>query len=158
MSVKQSLNNLINGESDGEQVGSHLALFPPVLLHQSHHEGAAHLVVLGIVVLLQQTEAVLRVGPESVCRTFKRHFHRCNIWQICFLLFCHFCFCKLVFLFLSCCFFLLLIFEFFSTRKRSDSKIMYPPFKKETFRLFQYNYGHLSCIMYEIFKDYTGST
>lgn len=65
-----SSGHLVNGESDGEEVGAHLALFPPVLLHQSHHEGAAHLVVLGIVVLLQQTKAVLRVGPEGVCGTF----------------------------------------------------------------------------------------
>lgn len=67
-------NNLINGEPDGEEVGPHLALFPPVLLHQSHHEGAAHLVFLRVVVLLTQTEAVLRIGPESVCRTFSKHF------------------------------------------------------------------------------------
>lgn len=66
--------NLVDGESDGEEVGSHLALFPPVLLHQSHHEGAAHLVVLGVVVLLQQTQAVLRVGPERVCRTTRKCF------------------------------------------------------------------------------------
>ncbi|KAA8579231.1 hypothetical protein FQN60_007172 [Etheostoma spectabile] len=31
----------------------------------SHHEGAAHVVVLGVIVLLHQTEAVLRVGPEN---------------------------------------------------------------------------------------------
>lgn len=66
--------HLVDGESDGEEVGSHLALFPPVLLHQSHHEGAAHFVFLGVVVLLQQTEAVLRVGPESVCRAFREDF------------------------------------------------------------------------------------
>lgn len=65
--------HLINGKSDGEEVGSHLALFPPVLLHQRHHEGAAHLVVLGVIILLQQTKAVLRVGPESVCKTFRRY-------------------------------------------------------------------------------------
>ncbi len=65
------IKNLINGESDGEQVGAHLSFFPPVFLHQSHDEGAAHLVVLGIIILLQQTEAVLRVCPESVCRTFE---------------------------------------------------------------------------------------
>lgn len=66
--------NFINSESDGEEVGPHLALFPPVLLHQSHHEGAAHLVLLGVIVLLTQTEAVLRIGPESVCRTFSKYF------------------------------------------------------------------------------------
>lgn len=65
-----SSSDLVDGKADGEEVGAHLALFPPVLLHQRHHEGAAHLVVLGVVVLLQQTEAVLRVGPERVCGTF----------------------------------------------------------------------------------------
>lgn len=64
--------HLINGKSDGEEVGSHLALFPPVLLHQRHHEGAARFVVLRIIILLQQTQAVLRVGPEGVCKTFRR--------------------------------------------------------------------------------------
>lgn len=65
-----SSSDLVDGEADGEEVGTHLALFPPVLLHQRHHEGAAHLVVLGVIVLLQQTEAVLRIGPERVCGTF----------------------------------------------------------------------------------------
>lgn len=58
--------HLVNGKSDGEEVGSHLAFFPSVLLHEGDHKGAAHVVVLGIIVLLQQTETVLRVGPESI--------------------------------------------------------------------------------------------
>lgn len=67
MGTNNQRGHLINGESDCEEVGSHLPLFPSVLLHQSYHEGAGHLIVLRIIILLQQAEAVLRVGPESVC-------------------------------------------------------------------------------------------
>lgn len=65
----RKIRHLVNGESDGEEVGPHLSLFSSVLLHQGHYEGADHLVVVRVVVLLQQAEAVLRVGPEGVCRT-----------------------------------------------------------------------------------------
>lgn len=62
--------HLVNGESDGIEVGSHLAFFASILLHERHHESAGHLVVLWIIILLQQTKAVLRVGPESICKVF----------------------------------------------------------------------------------------
>lgn len=65
---KNQSHHLVDGKSDGEEIRSQFAVLPPVLLHQSHHKGAAHLVVLWLVILLQQTETVLRVGPESVCR------------------------------------------------------------------------------------------
>lgn len=66
--IENRSGHLVNGESDGEEVGSHLALFPSVLLHQRHHKGAGHLVVLRVIILLQQAKAVLRIGPESVCK------------------------------------------------------------------------------------------
>lgn len=65
---------LVNGEADGEEVGPQLPVLPPVLLHQGHQEAADDLGVLGVVVLLQELQAVLRVGPESVCAGEKRAF------------------------------------------------------------------------------------
>lgn len=39
----------------------------PVFLHEGDEETARHFVVLGVVVLLQQRDLVLRVDPERVC-------------------------------------------------------------------------------------------
>lgn len=70
MVSKNLTGHLINGKSDGEEVGSHLALFSSVFLHQRNHKGAAHLVVNRVVIFLQKAKAVLRIGPESVCGAF----------------------------------------------------------------------------------------
>jgi hypothetical protein len=58
---------LIDGEANGEEVGSQLPVLPPVLLHQSHQEAANHLRVIRVIVFLQKLQTVLRVGPESIC-------------------------------------------------------------------------------------------
>lgn len=39
-----------------------------VFLHQSYQEAAGGLVILGVIVLLQQADLILRVDPEGVCR------------------------------------------------------------------------------------------
>lgn len=58
---------LVDCEANGEEVGSQLPVLAPILLHQSHQEAADHLRVIRVVVLLQEFQTVLRVGPESVC-------------------------------------------------------------------------------------------
>lgn len=63
--------HLVDGKANGEEVGPQLPVLPSVLLHQGHQKAADHLGVVGVVVLLQQLQAVLGVGPESVCATQK---------------------------------------------------------------------------------------
>ena len=41
-------------------------IFAAVLLHESYQKAARHLVVLGVVILLQQRDLVLRVDPKRV--------------------------------------------------------------------------------------------
>lgn len=60
-------SHLIDGEANGKEVGSQLPILAPVLLHQGHQEAADHLRVLRVIIFLQQLQAVLWVGPESVC-------------------------------------------------------------------------------------------
>lgn len=59
--------HLVDGEADGEEVGPELPVLSPVLLHQGHQEAADHLRVFGVIVLLQELQTVLWVGPESIC-------------------------------------------------------------------------------------------
>lgn len=65
--VAPGLAHLVDGEANGEEVGPQLAVFPPVLLHQGHQEAADHFGVVRIVVLLQELQSVLGVGPKRVC-------------------------------------------------------------------------------------------
>lgn len=59
--------HLIDGEANGEEIGPQLPVLAPVLLHQRHQEAANHLRVVRVIVLLQELQTVLRVGPESIC-------------------------------------------------------------------------------------------
>lgn len=61
-------SDLVDGEADGVHVLAVAAVAAAVFLHQSHQEAAGRLVILGVVVLLQQGDLVLRVDPERVCR------------------------------------------------------------------------------------------
>ena len=66
---------LVDGKSDGEELGPLVALHPATFLHQSHDHGAGRLAVLGVVVLLGQLQPILRVRPESVCETQQVYSH-----------------------------------------------------------------------------------
>lgn len=61
-------SDLIDGKADGVHVLALATVAAAVLLHQSHQEAAGGLVVLGVIVLLQQGDLILRVDPEGVCR------------------------------------------------------------------------------------------
>lgn len=58
--------DLVDGEADGVHVLALLTVASSVLLHQRHQEAAGHLGIVGIVVLFQQRDLVLRVYPERV--------------------------------------------------------------------------------------------
>ena len=60
--------DLVDGEADGVHVLPVAAVVATVFLHQSNQEAACGLVILGIVVLLQEADLILRVNPEGVCR------------------------------------------------------------------------------------------
>lgn len=62
---------LVDGKSDGEESGPLMALHPSTFLHQSHDDGADHLPVLWVVILLVQLQPILRVRPKCVCETQK---------------------------------------------------------------------------------------
>lgn len=61
--------HLIDGESDGEESGPLMTLHPSTFLHQSHNDGAGHLPVLRVIVLLVQLQPILRVSPICVWKT-----------------------------------------------------------------------------------------
>lgn len=63
----QGSSYLVDSEANGEEVGPQLPVLAPIFLHQSHEEAANHLRVIRVIILLQELETVLRVGPESVC-------------------------------------------------------------------------------------------
>lgn len=68
-----SLLYLVDGETDGVQRGSCAALSPPAFLHECHHYGAALFPIIRlIVILLSETQSILRVCPESVCVTMDK--------------------------------------------------------------------------------------
>lgn len=60
---------LIDRKSNGQESRPLLALHPSAFLHQSHDKSARPAPVLRVVVLLEQLQPVLRVGPECVCKT-----------------------------------------------------------------------------------------
>ncbi len=68
MAVTSLTSDLVDGEADGVHVLALAAVAAAVFLHQRHQEAAGGLVVLGVVVLLQQADLILRVDPERVCR------------------------------------------------------------------------------------------
>lgn len=59
--------HLVDEEADGVEDRPHVALFPSALLHQGYDHSAAPLFILLFIVLLQETDAVLRIRPESIC-------------------------------------------------------------------------------------------
>ena len=59
-------SDLVDGEANGVHVLALAAVAAAVLLHKSHQEAAGGLIVLGVVVLLQQSDLILRVDPEGV--------------------------------------------------------------------------------------------
>lgn len=61
-------SDLVDGEADGVHVLSLAAEAAAIFLHQSHQEAAGGLLVVRVVVLLQQTDLILGVDPERVCR------------------------------------------------------------------------------------------
>ena len=61
-------SDLIDGEANGVHVLSMATVASAVFLHQSYQETASGLTILGVVVLLQQRNLILRVDPERVCR------------------------------------------------------------------------------------------
>ena len=63
---------LIDGKADGVHVLSVTAMASSVLLHKSHKEAAGNLVILWIIILLQQSDLILRVDPERVCKSEDR--------------------------------------------------------------------------------------
>lgn len=64
--------DLVDGEADGVHVLALFTVAPPVLLHQCHQEAAGHLGIVGVIVLFQQRDLVLRVYPECVWRTERK--------------------------------------------------------------------------------------
>lgn len=54
----------INGEPDGTEVFSHLAVAPSIFLHQAHQESAAILTIQRVIVYILQTHQKLGVGAE----------------------------------------------------------------------------------------------
>lgn len=68
MSQGALTSDLIDGEADGVHVLAMTAVAAAIFLHQSHQEAAGRLIVLGVVILLQQADFILRVDPECVCR------------------------------------------------------------------------------------------
>lgn len=61
-------SDLIDGKADGVHVLALAAVTSAVFLHQRHQEAAGGLFVLGVVVLLQQADFILRVDPVGVWR------------------------------------------------------------------------------------------
>lgn len=72
---------LVDGEANGEEVGPQLPVLAPIFLHQSHEEAANHLRVIRVIILLQELETVLRVGPESVCVPRKEMYVQIHLFQ-----------------------------------------------------------------------------
>lgn len=59
--------HLIDAESHSVHVFAHLPHSSAVLLDHTHHQTAAGLTVIRVVILLIQFDQKLRVGPEAVC-------------------------------------------------------------------------------------------
>lgn len=64
--VEKDLPHLIDGEANGVHVFAYFPQPAPVLLDQAHHEAAAHLVIIRVIVLLIQPDHKLGVHPEGV--------------------------------------------------------------------------------------------
>lgn len=58
---------LVDGKANGVQVGSQLAFFPSIFLHQCNKEAADNLFILRIIIFLQELQAVLGIGPKCIC-------------------------------------------------------------------------------------------